>query len=108
VATATITKHEEEGDKRLDGLVGERLRELAGEVEADLAHRREDRGAEAVGGLGAGGAHDDGPPAEVIAEGGGHLRAAGVVDTDVQHLRALYGSTSLSSNGATVGMLTTG
>jgi hypothetical protein len=71
---------------RLDRVCGELLRELLGDVQADLGHGLADRGVDLIGWGGSGGAHAHGTGAVVVQQPGGHLGAAGVVHTDEQHL----------------------
>src|SRR5580693_4753093 len=78
------------GDDDIGGpdlVAGQRLGELAGQVEADLGHGLDDGGVDLAGGLGPGGGHADLPGGLVVEQGGGHLGPAGIVDADEEHVR---------------------
>jgi len=61
------------------------------EVDADLGHGGSDGGVDLVGRGGSGGADIDPACGMVLQKGGGHLRTAGVVHADEQHLCAAPG-----------------
>jgi hypothetical protein len=72
--------------------------ELPGQVDADLGHGRDHGRVEGVVGVGPGRAHLDSALGVVVEQGGGHLAAPGVVDTDEQDLgRVLHGGSSASA-----------
>ena len=95
----------------LDGVSGEDLGFLVGEVDAFFAHGFDDDMVDGVGRGRSGGADFDGVAGEVGEVAGGHLGAAGVVDADEQDTglvrhgvhpwwsagRSSSGSSSLSS-----------
>src|SRR5215471_4978849 len=88
-------------------LVGELLRRLAGQVDPDFAHRREDLGVDAHSGVGTGG---DGARLRAVRERvepcSGHLRSAGVVDAgenDGLHGRSSLGAARSTTRSATAG-----
>ena len=68
----------------LDGVSGEGLGFLVGEVDAFFAHGFDDDRVDGVGRGRSGGADFDGVVGEVGEVAGGHLGAAGVVDADEQ------------------------
>ena len=70
-------------------LIGERLRELLGHVDAELLHRLDDRGVELVGRPAARRADLDSSLRAQPDQPGGHLAAAGVVHAHEQHLGLL-------------------
>src|SRR5690606_33368956 len=72
----------------LDGVAGERLGKLGGEVDPELGHDRDHGRVDSIGWFGAGGAHGDGSLGVVGEKRGGHLRAAGVVHAHEQDLGA--------------------
>ena len=75
-----------------DELVGQRLPELAGKVDANLCHGLDDsKRVDHLGRVGAGGADVDARVGELVKQPCRHLRAPGVVDADEQDLRNLLG-----------------
>ena len=68
-----------------DDLVGERLRELLAQVDAELAHRLDDGRVDPLAGRAARRADVDAALRAELDEPGGHLAAARVVDADEQH-----------------------
>jgi hypothetical protein len=81
VGALVATAHGEEHGGGARELLGELLRRCVGEVDADLAHDVDHAGMDPLGGLGA--CRDSarqGRVGQLIEEGSGHLRAAGVVD----------------------------
>ena len=74
----------------LDRVHGEDLRRFGRDVDAHLGHDRDGGGIDPVAGVGAGGTDLDAVSGQVAQPRRGHLRAAGIVDTDEEH-RGLVG-----------------
>ena len=79
--------HRDDDVGGLDDLVGPRLGELVGDVDADLGHRRDRRRVHLVAGLGAARPRDRPVAGEVVEPPERHLRAPGVVHAEEQHGR---------------------
>src|SRR6266446_2854542 len=67
-------------------LIGQRLGKLLAQVEADLAHRLDDRGIDLAGRLRTGGSHVNLALSSAVQQRRRHLRAAGVVHAHEQDL----------------------
>src|SRR5439155_22641892 len=83
---ATHRDHHIRGPERL---VGDRLRELLAQVDAELRHRRDSGRIDLLSWARAGRADGDAPVRAQLDQAGGHLAAARVVRADEQHLRLL-------------------
>src|SRR5690606_28779691 len=82
--TGVAAAHRDHDVGLLHGIHREQLRLAARDVDARLFHRFDRDRVDLVLRLGAGGAHVDAVPGEVLQEAGGHLRSAGVMHADEQ------------------------
>ncbi|KPC77113.1 hypothetical protein ADL26_03645, partial [Thermoactinomyces vulgaris] len=93
----------------LDGVEGEDLRLLGGDVDAHLFHRLDGGGVDLVGRCRSGGADFDAVAREVGEPPSGHLGAAGIVDADEEHRRLVrHGDDPFLQRSPTVWRQSTG
>src|SRR5437764_1276070 len=88
--TCVAAAHGDHGVSGTDDLVGERLRELLRHVDADFAHRLDDRRVNPIGWIGARGPDVDTSAGAQLDEAGRHLAAACVVHADEQDLGLFF------------------
>ena len=83
--------HRDHGVRGADELVGERLRELLGEVDADLGHRLDRGRVDLLGRIRAGGADVHPTVGELVQQSRRHLAPPRVMDADEQDLGHVLG-----------------
>jgi hypothetical protein len=83
---AVAAAHRDHDIGRANSLVGELLRRLVGQVDAELGHRLDDGRVERVGRLAASGTNADRAPGAELEQAGGHLASTRVVDADEQDI----------------------
>ena len=86
IGAGVTAAHRDHDVGRLHHLGRQRLRVLLGQIEADLVHHGDHGRVDLVGRRAARRPDVHTPLRVVIEQGGGHLRPAGVVDADEQHL----------------------